>query len=121
MNDTLFTDQPDPQIDSYLEHLVGEDKKFKTPEDLAKGKYVSDTYIPVLTKRMDELREENERLLKEANERAALTDILDQMRQQQQSNSFNPSATDEKPAINPTDIENIVARKLQETERAKKE
>lgn len=123
MNDTLFTDQEDQQqINSYLEELVGEDKKFKTQEELAKAKFESDRYINTLTKRMDEFREENDKLREDANSRAALTDLLDQMKSQQRSNSeYTPHANDEKPTINPLDIENVVVRKLQEAEQLKKQ
>lgn len=47
------TDQP-----SAFEMLVGEDKKFKTVEDLAKGKAESDAYIEELTAKLAKLEEE---------------------------------------------------------------
>lgn len=46
MTDNPFETTSDDK--NYLEELVGEGKKFKTIEDLAKGKYQSDDYIEVL-------------------------------------------------------------------------
>lgn len=42
--------------DSYFERLVGEDKKFKTEEDLAKGKWESDEYIQHLKAEVEQMR-----------------------------------------------------------------
>jgi hypothetical protein len=46
----------DDRPENYLETLVGEDKKFKTPEDLAKGKWESDLYIENLKRELDEAK-----------------------------------------------------------------
>ncbi len=43
---------------NYLEELVGENKKFKTVNDLAKGKAHADAAIDVLKKKLDELNAE---------------------------------------------------------------
>jgi hypothetical protein len=47
-----------------LNQLVGEGKKFKSAEELAKAKLESDRYIEFLTKQADELREEVEKRMK---------------------------------------------------------
>lgn len=47
-----------PEGSTYLEQLVGEDKKFKSQEDLAKGKIESDRYISELSQQLEESREE---------------------------------------------------------------
>lgn len=47
----------DPNVDPF-ELLVGEGKKFKTPQDLAKGKLESDNFIAQLQKETAALREE---------------------------------------------------------------
>jgi hypothetical protein len=49
------------QIEDYLSHLVGEDKKFKSPEELARGKWEADNYIKTLERQMDEARKELEK------------------------------------------------------------
>ena len=43
---------------SYMEQLVGENKKFKDVESLAKGKLEADRHIAEITKTLNELREE---------------------------------------------------------------
>lgn len=43
---------------NYLEELVGEGKKFKSAEELARGKYEADMFIKSLLREKDELREE---------------------------------------------------------------
>lgn len=58
----LFDDKgassSDPGQEGYIEKLVGEGKKFKTVEDLARGKIESDQFIDNLKREMQELREE---------------------------------------------------------------
>jgi len=61
------------QIEDYLEHYVGEGKKFKDVQELAKGKYEADNYIPTLEKKLDELKAELEK-------RQTAAEIADQLR-----------------------------------------
>lgn len=64
-----------PNIDpnkNYLEDLVGEGRKFKTVEDLARGKAESDAFINSL------LREKAE-VLEELNKRLTVEDLLDKL------------------------------------------
>lgn len=61
--DDIFTEVPKSEVTidpnkNYLEDLVGEGKKFKTPEELAKGKIHADTYISQLQKRLDDAERE---------------------------------------------------------------
>jgi len=49
---------PEENIDDPFTHLVGEDKKFKTPQDLAKGKIESDRFIVDLQRQIAELQED---------------------------------------------------------------
>lgn len=80
MSDNLFATDPSatpvPVADpnkNYLEELVGEGKKFKTPEELARGKAESDAFILRLTKEQEDLR-------KELNTRLTMEQYLDQLR-----------------------------------------
>lgn len=54
----IFDQEDDTPPQNYLEELVGEGKKFKTTEELAKGKYESDRYIKHKDQEFDELRED---------------------------------------------------------------
>ncbi len=75
----IFDDLPDDSevtIDEnkdYLTELVGEGKKFKSPAELAKGKYHSDMTIEVLKKKLDDLN-------KELNTRVSLEQFLDKQK-----------------------------------------
>lgn len=65
---TIFQTAPDPNAvgQATLNDLVGEGKKFKTPDDLAKAKLESDRFIEKLQNEQRELREElNKRLTTE--------------------------------------------------------
>ena len=74
-NDPERTNEQDrqQQIDDYLAHYVGEGKKFKDVQELAKGKFEADNYIPTLEKKLDELRAELEK-------RQTAAEIADQLR-----------------------------------------
>lgn len=66
---------------TYLDTLVGEDKKFKTVEDLARGKFESDNrFIPQITKENDSLRRRVQELETQAQERIALEDFMEEVR-----------------------------------------
>lgn len=106
-----------PQIDetkNYLEDLVGDGKKFKTPEDLAKGKWHSDQTIEIQNKRLDAMAEENRKLREENIAKAKLEDLINQAIIKQSSSSEKPPVNEQTPppAIKPEDIESIVANKI---------
>lgn len=120
----LFTppDDNDGDFDpnkNYLETLVGDGKKFKTVEDLAKGKAEADLYIKTILRTQDELRADYERLREEYNSRAKLEELIDQLNTSNlaSSNSTPPANEDTNtPNLKPEDIESLVMKKLQETE-----
>lgn len=66
----------DPNV-NYLEQLVGADKKFKSVDDLAKGKADSDNYIKILEARMDALREDYTKARNENVAGAKLQELID--------------------------------------------
>ena len=51
-------DQSNEEIKSYKEHLVGEGKKFKDEEALARAKWESDLFIKKVTSENEEMRKE---------------------------------------------------------------
>src|SRR5258708_1184969 len=82
MNDDLFQPNNEITIDpnkNYLADYVGDDKKFKTPEDLAKSKYHADTYIQILERRLDQGAAERMELKKEFETRAKLEELITQL------------------------------------------
>lgn len=121
MTDDLFTgaDQstettPEVKIDD----LVGEGKKFKTVEDLAKGKLEADRFIEKLTREQAELRNE-------LNTRIGLTEFLDQIKnsttQQNQPSGDNQvrNGGENATALTPEQIEELLDRKLTAKEQAR--
>src|SRR6267154_5364704 len=98
--------QTPPPLDpskNYLTDLVGPDKKFKTVEDLARGKAEADTTIELFKKRQDELRDDYLKLREEANQQAKLQDLIDRLEHPQNTPQFTPPVMESKqPTIDPT-------------------
>lgn len=99
MNLLEDTNQDDHvQIDpnkNYLDELVGEGKKFKTVEDLARGKAESDTYIEHFKQRHDELREYASKLKSEYEAGPSLKELIDQLKTSKASNNDNTQSVNE--------------------------
>jgi hypothetical protein len=116
-------EQIDPNKD-YLTELVGEGKKFKSPQELARGKYEADQYVRTLERQKDELRSDYLKLKDEQAARAKLEDLIDQWSNKQQSSSDNTQANEQqttKPVIDSKEIESLVSSKIQEHELTKKQ
>lgn len=120
MTDSLLTEDPntvDPNKD-YLTELVGENKKFKTPQDLARGKQEADLYIETMKSRMDEMRADYLRVMEENKAKATLQELIDQAKSaQQEPNRENPNANIvEKPGIDPKDLDSLLDTKIKARE-----
>lgn len=122
MTDNLLQsmDQSD-QIDidenkNYLEELVGQDKKFKSPEDLAKGKWHADRTIELQNRRMDDLRADYLRLRDENQAKAKLEELIDQIKKQTPSSANTEANSEEerKPAIDLDQIKSLVSNQVRE-------
>src|SRR2546426_10450626 len=82
------TDLP-PEVDpnkDYLAELVGDGKKFKTSQDLARGKFEADQYIEVLKRRQDEMRADYLKISEESKTRATLDDLVKRLENRSASN-----------------------------------
>jgi hypothetical protein len=101
------TTQEQQQQASAFESLVGEDKKFKSPEDLAKGKMESDQFIEQLKKEQAELREE---LSKRLTSEEVLEKIREANQQQGQSQGDNTS-----PQLSEERLSELVKKSLEST------
>lgn len=116
-----------PEIDQnkkYLEDLVGEGKKFKDAEELAKGKAHSDSYIKILEARLDQGREEYIALQKELQGRAELTKLIDQLKQPQSPVLPQPkenTPVNEPPVFDQSKLNSLFDERLQSYEKQKKE
>lgn len=106
-----------PDIDptkNYLEELVGENKKFKTAEDLAKGKFMSDSYISTLERQRDEMREDYLKLREEAAASTRLQELLDKLEEKADLTSRElPLSNEEKSTgVNPEQVESLVSAQV---------
>jgi len=100
---------------SVIEELVGEGKKFKTVDDLARGKMESDKFISTLQSELAELRTE---LGKQEYSKELLSQLQNKA---QNSNSGNESVGKEAGNTNPAnlsekDVEALVAKHLKAEE-----
>jgi len=106
MNELLDVDQTQDNK-NYLSDLVGEGKKFKTPEELAKGKYFADAAISI----------------EEINARESLEELLGQLKQQDLTSSKNTPAKEvsTKPMIDQTEMESLISSRIERHEKQKTE
>lgn len=114
------------QIDetkNYLIELVGEGKKFKTAEELAKGKVYADQTIDVMKKRLDELTEDYKRTREENITKAKLEELYDKITTAQLASSENTRANQDnnQPPVALKDIETLVSTKIAQAKVAEKE
>src|SRR5258706_1732429 len=107
--------------DNYLENLVGEGKKFKTPEELAKGKYISDNYILTLESQLDQMRGDYLKLHEEQVAKAGLQELIDKMNIQKPVTKDTTLVPETKPPIDPKQIEDLIDSRMSQREQAKKE
>lgn len=101
-SETTTEDQVNP-----LDALVGESKKFKTVEDLAKGKQEADAFIETLKQEKAQVMEELERLKGESTQQETVKELLDEIR------SSKTKGNSEEDNSNEDDLEAKVKRILQ--------
>lgn len=102
---------------NYLDELVGEGKKFKSPEDLARGKAESDLYIRTLLRQKDELVADVTTLREKYNARESLEDLADQLRTQMTTSppqNTPPGSEDSRPAFKPEELDSLVSNKIEQ-------
>ncbi len=114
-----------PVIDEnkdYLNEFVGEGKKYKDENALAKAYANADITIELFKKRMDEVNAENARLLEESRAQAKLQDLIDRLEKSPsaKNDDLDTDENDQKPVFDPRQIEDLVSKKIQETEAQKK-
>lgn len=124
LDDTNQNDQI--QIDpnkNYLEELVGEGKKFKTIEDLARGKVEADMYIDHFKQRHDELREDYKKLDEQYKAGPSLKELIDQMKAAKESQNDNTQSTneDKSDTLDLTKIEALVQSQISASKQKERE
>lgn len=125
MSNDIFADSgTTPSVDpnkNYLEELVGEGKKFKAVEDLARGKAESDLYIATLRQKLAEQEQE-------LNARKKIEDIVATIVPKSQS-ANEPNTVVTQPVqdrevqpdhLTPEKLEELIERRLAEREHVTK-
>lgn len=121
------TDQNDQvQIDpnkNYLEELVGEGRKFKSVEELARGKAESDLYIEHMKRQSDELRTDYVKLRDEYNTGPKLKEVLDQLAELkgQRAPLLPEGGSQDTSVLDETKVADLVASMLQQSKTADRE
>ena len=125
MADNLLapTDNVTPEPTNYLTELVGDNKKFKSPEDLARGKWEADNYVKTLEGKLDELRNDYIKEREENASRANLEQLIRRLETAQPSQITQPEVKEMNtpPTIDSKQIESLVSTKIQEFELTKKQ
>lgn len=121
---SLLNDDDQIVIDDtkkYFDDLVGDGKKFKDQEALARGKWHADKTVELYEKRMDELRAEYTKEREQNLTRAQLEEVIARFSKQPLASNENPNVNEEnKPVFNPAELETLVAsnyQKMKELER----
>lgn len=110
---TLF-DPDDPVVDpnkDYLTELVGDDKKFKSPQELARAKAEADAFI-------ERLKTEAAGLRSELQTRMKLEEAVEKLQSKQTppSSEQEPKAHEQgsKPALTPEELEVLIQKTLEQ-------
>lgn len=105
---TIFTGDAQPSTegtgDLLINTLVGEGKKFKTPEDLAKGKLEADRFI-------EQVKLENAELRKQLEERTTLEQSLEEIKKAR----ANPAGKELEPAnsaLDEKELQSLIQRTI---------
>jgi hypothetical protein len=126
MTESLIGQTSPPEIDpnkNYIEELVGEGKKYKTVEDLAKSRIHADIHIQRLesenadiTKNFIKQREENVA-------RAELKELIDQLKTRQLTSNEQPQVNEgtKAPAIDMNQFESLITTKIQQSKELDKQ
>jgi hypothetical protein len=125
MADNLLAPSADNATEpsNYLNELVGDNKKFKSPEELARGKWEADNYVKTLEGKLDELRNDYLKEREENASRANLEQLIRRLETAQPSQITQPEVKEMNtpPTIDSKQIESLVSTKIQEFELTKKQ
>lgn len=125
MNSLLDKDDDHIDIDEnkdYEAELVGDGKKFKTTKDMAKGKYLADRQVEVLTRRMDEMREDYLKAQDELKTRASIESMLDQIATRDHSTNRDDTTMrneDKKPVLDPDQLDSLIDTRISSYEKTR--
>lgn len=102
----------------YYDDLVGEGKKFKDNEALARSKFEADSYIEILKKRQDELRDDYLKMREEVMAKAKLEELISQLDKKSAVQEPSDNMTTVKPEL--PDLDKLFSDKITQHELSKK-
>lgn len=127
MTESLLNTQLQLSVDpnkNYLEELVGDGKKFKTVEDLARGKYEADLHVSLKNREFDTLSKDYAKLREDYNAAPKLQEVLDKLLAGKDTSSSNNTQTNEdnrtEQAFDPSKLDSLVETKFHEIETKRK-
>jgi hypothetical protein len=119
MNKIFEEDDLPQEPENYYNELVGENRKFKDQEALAKGKWYADRALSTKERQFDELSSDYLRLKADYDARAKLEELLKDRLQQPQERDETPQNANQ-PGYNPDDLKKLMKQELTSYEREKR-
>lgn len=111
-NSNQTTTETTEQKSSLLEELVGEDKKYKTPEDLAKSRIEADQFIEKLKEENAGMREELQGLQSKVEKSKTIDELMELVTKASSSTEESGNQPD---AFSKEDLEKLIEGKIHET------
>src|SRR5437899_420797 len=116
MNEDILNNEiKDPA--NYLNELVGEGRKFKDLEGLARGKHESDVYIKTLERQLDQMKSDYTEARNELTARAKFEELADRF----QARRDPPVEPATKPELNIDQLRSLIAGEIKETQTQQKQ
>ena len=107
------------QTQNVLDQLVGEGKKYQTPEMLAASRIEADRFIEQLKMEKEAMRKQLEETERKAQEGTTLRELMETLKAQK-SDSANPKDGEgNQSTITPEDLKKLVASQIEERDAAK--
>jgi hypothetical protein len=100
---------------SYLNELVGEGKRYDSPEAVARAKIFQDAHIKQIEQENARLREDYTRAREENIAKAKLEDLLDQIQGRKEPTEHKQPTVPEEKAIDYRQIESLIENKIKQT------
>lgn len=109
MTESLLDNSNPNEPQSYFAELVGDGRKYKDQEALAKGNFHGDIHIRNLEQRIDEMRED---MTRDRNELMLSQAKLIELQKQLTSNALPEVNEVTQPTIKPEDIQSLISSEL---------
>jgi hypothetical protein len=104
---------------SYLNELVGEGKRYDSPEAVARAKVFQDAHIKQIESENKQLREDTLRYREENMAKQKLEDLLDQIQGRKEPTEHKQPTVPEERAIDNRHIESLIENKIRQADLAR--